>query len=153
MERNVSLERPTGTTSLAVLTGVKLFYQSPKLDIDFFWAKPVFFMNRPYSNPWNTHINEGMNRKPDHWREEQQFYGMYATYKGIPDNAWDFYFLGLNDNGNFVNANNRPGDLSVYTMGSRIAGAAGNFDYEGEGAGQWGKWDGDEVHAWMVGSD
>lgn len=133
--------------------GAKLRYSSAKLDVDAFWVKPVFFMNRPFTNPWNTHINEGMNRKPDHWREEQNFYGLYSTYKGIAGHAIDVYFLGLNDRGIFVNANNRYGDLNVYTIGSRFAGATGRLDYDIECAGQWGKWDGDEVHAWMVGSD
>jgi hypothetical protein len=133
--------------------GVKLMYTSPKFDIDAFWVKPVFFMTEPYSNSWNTHINEGMDRTADRWREEQNFYGVYSTYKGIENHAIDLYFLGLNDRGDFVNANNRIGDLNVYTIGSRFAGTTGNFDYDVEGAGQWGKWDGDEVHAWMVGSD
>ncbi len=133
--------------------GAKLFYSSPTWDLDVFWVKPVYYMNTPYSNPWNTHINEGMNRKIDHWREEQNFYGLYSTYKGIPRHQWDLYFLGLNDRGFFVNANNRMGDLNVYTIGSRVAGTTGGFDYDVEGGGQWGKWDGDEVHAWMVGSD
>ncbi|MBK8267281.1 MAG: alginate export family protein [Planctomycetes bacterium] len=133
--------------------GAKLMYASPKFDIDFFWVKPVFFMNKPFSNPWNTHINEGMNHKIDHWREEQNFYGIYSSYKGINDQVIDLYFLGFNDRGFFTNANGRYGDLNVYTIGSRFAGTAGNFDYDIEGGGQWGKWDGDEVHAWMFGSD
>lgn len=133
--------------------GAKLMYTSPKFDLDFFWVKPVFFMNEPFSNPWNTHINEGMNRKIDHWREEQNFYGVYSTFKGIERHVLDLYFLGLNDRGIFVNANNRFGDLNVYTIGSRFGGTSGNFDYDIEGGGQWGKWDGDEVHAWMFASE
>lgn len=133
--------------------GVKLMYSTPKFDVDAFWVKPVMFSNRPFSNPWNTHINEGMNRKIDHWREEQNFYGVYSTYKGIAKHVIDLYFLGLNDRGIFVNANNRFGDLNVYTLGSRFAGTNGNWDYDIEGAGQWGKWVGDEVHAWMMGAD
>lgn len=133
--------------------GVKLLYKSPVLDIDAFWTKPVFFANEPYSNPWHTHIDENMNRKIDHFREEQNFYGLYSTYKGIVDHVVDLYFLGLNDRGIFVNANNRPGDLDVYTIGARFAGKSGDIDYDVEGAGQWGKWDGDDVKAWMVGSE
>lgn len=133
--------------------GVKLMYNSPKFDVDAFWVKPVYFMNEPYSNPWYTHINENMNRKIDHWREEQNFYGIYATYKGIKQHLWELYFIGLNDRGDFVNANTRFGDLNVYTIGSRFSGGTGNFDYDFEGAGQWGKWAGDEVHAWMFAAD
>lgn len=133
--------------------GVRLLYSTPELDIDFFWVKPVVFATTPFSNPWNTHINESMNRKIDHWREEQQFYGMYATYKKIPNHAIEAYFLGLNDDGFLTNANNRMGDLNLYTIGGRFSGSYCGFDYDIEGAGQWGKWDGDEVHGWMVGSE
>lgn len=133
--------------------GAKVMYTSPMFDVDVFWVKPVFFMNEPFTNPWNTHINEGMNRKPDHWREEQNFYGLYTTFKGIPNHVVDVYFLGLNDRGFFVNANNRFGDLNVYTIGGRFGGKTGGFDYDVEGGGQWGKWAGDEVHAWMFASD
>lgn len=133
--------------------GVKLLYQSDTFDIDFFWTKPVVYMARPFSNPWNTHINESMNRKIDHWREEQHFYGIYSSYKGWKDQVLDLYFFGLNDRGFFTNANNRFGDLNVYTIGGRFAGKRGGFDYDLEGAGQWGKWNGDEVHAWTFGGD
>ncbi|MEK6643508.1 MAG: alginate export family protein [Planctomycetota bacterium] len=133
--------------------GAKLFYTSKLFDIDVFWFKPVVFMTKPFSNPWNTHINEAMNRKIDHFREEQQFYGTYATYKGIKDHVIDVYAFGVNDNGVFANANNRIGDLSIYTLGSRFAGTHGNWDYDVEGAGQFGKWAHDDVKAWMVGSD
>jgi len=133
--------------------GAKLMYKSKTVDIDAFWTKPVFFSTEPFSNTYYTHINENMNRKIDHWREEQNFYGVYSTYKGLPDHVFDLYFLGLNDRGIFVNANNRSGDLDVYTIGSRFAGKHGPFDYDIECAGQWGKWDGDDVKAWMFGSD
>lgn len=133
--------------------GAKLMYATPKLDVDMFWVKPVVFATKPFSNPWNTHINEGMNHKPDHWREEQQFYGTYATYKGIPNHYVDAYFLGLHDRGFLANANNRMGDVNIYTIGGRFGGTSGNFDYDVESAGQWGKWTHDDVKAWMVGSD
>jgi len=133
--------------------GVKLMYSTPRFDVDAFWVKPVFFSNEPFSNPWHTHINENMHRKIDHWREEQNFYGVYTTYKGFDRHTLEMYFFGLNDRGIFVNANNRFGDLNVYTLGSRFSGSTGNFDYDVEGAGQWGKWVGDDVQAWMFAAD
>lgn len=133
--------------------GAKLMYHTPQWDLDIFWTKPVAFTNQPFTNPFNTHINESLNRHLDVWREEQNFYGAYSIFKGIPNHVWDLYFIGLNDSGIFTNANNRFGDLDVYTIGSRFAGASGAFDYDIEGAGQWGQWVGDEVHAWMFGGD
>lgn len=133
--------------------GAKLMYQSAQLDVDAFWTKPIVFRPDPFRGTWDPPIDEGLDRKPDHWREEQQFYGIYSSYKGIPNHVVDVYFLGLNDRGVLVNANGQRGDLSVYTLGSRFGGVSGNFDYDVEGAGQWGVWNGDEWHAWMVGSE
>jgi len=133
--------------------GAKLLYQSPKFDIDFFWTKPVAFAYDPLSNPYDPTIWDGLNVRPDHPRWEQQFYGTYATYRGIPDHVIDAYFIGANDDGMLNNANGQRGDLSLYTIGGRFGGATGNFDYDAEVAGQWGKWAHDDVKAWMVGSD
>jgi hypothetical protein len=116
----------------------KIFYQHEKFDIDFFYARPV-----PIS------VAEGLHRKPDTLREEAHFYGVYTTLKAIPNHTIDLYFLGLNDKGRRVNANGRAGDQSIYTIGGRIGGKTGQLDYDGELAGQWGKFAGDTVHAWM----
>ncbi len=121
--------------------GVKLFYEHEKFQIDAFYMRPV-----PVS------IAEGLNRKPDEYREEQHFYGLYTTCKAIPNHVIDMYFLALRDTGDLRNANMRTGDLSVYTIGSRIAGkCGGGFDYDAELAGQWGRFAGDTIQAWMAG--
>lgn len=133
--------------------GFRAMYNSPTLDVDVFWTKPVIFATTPFDTRLHPSINEGMNRKPDHYREEQQFFGTYATYKGIPKHTIDAYALGLTDNGFLANANNRLGDLTLYTLGGRFAGATGNFDYDVEGNGQWGKWAGDDVKAWWAALD
>ena len=117
---------------------VKLFYQHEKFDVDVFYARPI-----PIS------VMEGFDRKPDQYREEQHFYGLYTTYKAIPDHYIDMYLFALRDTGDLRNANGRVGDLSVYTLGGRVGGKTGPFDYEGEMAGQWGSFAGDRIHAWM----
>jgi len=116
---------------------VKLFYRHEKFDLDFFYARPI-----PVS------VAEGLNRKPDTFREEAHFYGIYGTYKGIPRHVLDLYILGLNDKGDLTNANGRVGDESVYTIGGRLGGHTGAMDYDGELAGQWGKFAGDTIQAW-----
>ncbi len=122
--------------------GVKLFYEHEKFQIDAFYVKPV---------PIN--LSEGLNRKLDHYQEETDFYGLYSTYKGIPNHVFDLYFLALRDTGDLTNPNGRVGDLSLYTIGGRLGGRAGPLDYEGELAGQWGKFAGDTIHAWMAALD
>ncbi|MFQ5424343.1 MAG: alginate export family protein [Phycisphaerae bacterium] len=118
--------------------GVKVFYRSEKFDIDGFYVRPI-----------PIDLTEGLNRKPDEYREEQHFFGVYAKYKGIKNHYFEPYFLGLRDKGDRTNANGRVGDLSVYTLGARVGGKTGPLDYDGELAGQWGKFSHDTIQAWM----
>lgn len=120
--------------------GVKLFYENELFDVDFFYVRPV-----------PVDLTEGLNRKPDEYREEAHFYGLYSTYKGVQDHLFDAYFLALRDTGSAVNANGRSGDQSIFTLGGRFAGKTGAFDYDAELAGQWGTFAGDHVQAWMGG--
>ena len=122
--------------------GVKLMAESEKFDLDFFYMRFI-----------PLDLTEGLNRKPDEYREEQHFYGVYGKYKGIKNHYFEPYFLALRDRGDLVNANQRAGDLSLYTMGGRLGGETGPFDYDGELAGQWGKFAGDTVQAWMAAVD
>jgi hypothetical protein len=133
--------------------GAKLFYKGEKLDVDAFYFKPVVFGPKPFRPALRPKIDEGLDRKADHYREEMHLYGIYSTWKGIRDHVVDLYVIGLNDKGIFTNANGRFGDLSIYTIGGRFGGSSAGFDYDLETAGQWGKWTGDEVHAWMFGGD
>jgi hypothetical protein len=94
-------------------------------------------------------LSEGLNRKLDLYREEEDFYGFYTTFKGVPRHVIDFYFLALRDTGNRVNANDRAGDQSIYTVGGRFGGRSGQFDYDAEAATQFGTFAGDRVQAWM----
>jgi hypothetical protein len=133
--------------------GAKLFYHTPQFDIDAFWTKPVVFMYQPFTSRWTPQIDEGLTRKPDEYREEGQFFGVYSTLKGIPNHALDLYFLGLTDTGDLRNVNGHFGDLTLFTMGSRLGGTIGNFDHDTEFAGQWGTWAGDEIKAWMIANE
>ena len=122
--------------------GVKLFWESEDFDVD------VFYM-RPFSTPTGgVDLADGGNRKPDEYREEQHFYGIYTTYKGIKNHEIDYYVLALRDTGDLRNANGMVGDLSLYAMGGRFGGKTGAWDYDTELTGQWGKAAGQTVHAW-----
>lgn len=121
---------------------VLLNYAADKFDITTFYAKPI---------PVNR--AEGLHRKPDVFREEQDIYGIYAACKAIEDHFFDLYFFGVHDTGDLTNANGRVGDMSLFTLGGRAGGKTGPFDYEGELAGQWGKFAGDTIHAWMAAVD
>lgn len=159
-EQSYGRERTIGKSDWRNATqrydGVKLLYQTPKLDIDVFYLKPIIFTNAPFRAPLSPRINEGLNRKPDKYRAEQHFYGLYSTYKGIKDHAIETYFLGLqDDNGDhsFANVNGQVGDLKVFTWGGRFSGKSNGFDYDVESAAQHGQFAGDDIHAWMAGTD
>lgn len=122
--------------------GVKVFYRDEKFDVDMWYVRPV-----------PIDLSEGLNRKPDEYREEAHFYGLYGKYKGIKDHYFEPYFLALRDTGDLRNANGRVGDLSLYTIGGRLGGKTGPLDYDGELAGQWGKFAGDTIQAWMGAAD
>lgn len=133
--------------------GFKLLYQTKDLDVDFFWLRPIELTVTPYVNVLEPPIDEGLNRKPNHYREQQQFWGTYAVYRGIKNHQIEGYAFGLHDNWKYVNANGNPGDITLYTIGGRASGTFGAFDYDVEGAGQWGSFAGADVHAWMLGTE
>ncbi len=133
--------------------GAQLLYHSPTFDLDVFWTKPIVFAYAPFTSAWEPRINEGLERKPDHWREEQQFFGLYSTYKGVPRQTIDVYLLGLTDKGDLLNTNGRFGDLTLFTLGSRLAGTLGPFDHDSEIALQRGVWAGDTIRAWAAATE
>lgn len=133
--------------------GARLMWRGSEFDVDVFYVKPALLSLDPLEPPQRPKVYEGLDRKPDHYREQQQVYGIYSVYKGIPRHTIDLYFIGLNDSGMLVNANGRPGDQSIYTLGSRLAGTTAGFDYDTELAGQFGRWAGAVVQAWMWAAD
>lgn len=119
--------------------GVKVFWEDETWNLDAWWVKPV----------------EKRHKSVDNVDWDQDFYGLYTTWKGIPNHGIDVYFLALRDTGHRRNANlfaNDSGDLSLYTLGSRFFGktplGAHWWDYDTELSGQWGKMAGDTIHAW-----
>ena len=82
--------------------------------------------------------------------EQKDFYGLYTTWKGTKALAADFYFLLLKDNNRTENSNAKTGRRTVYTIGNRLFGKRGNWDYETEVATQFGTYAGDRIRAWMA---
>lgn len=121
--------------------GVKLIYEGKKWNIDGFYTRPV----------------EIEPKGADDWVPDLSFYGVYATYKGIPNHGIDLYYLGLHNTGTFVNANvpvdENTGDLSLNTHGARFFSKTPVgphvWDYDTELAGQWGRAAGDAIQTWM----
>ncbi|MHC4464424.1 MAG: alginate export family protein [Planctomycetota bacterium] len=102
--------------------GIKVFYDLVGWRLDAFAVRPV--------------IND--RRNLDDEDENRDFYGLYTTWKGNKALAADFYFLLL------------KGRRTLYTLGNRLYGKRGSWDYETEAAAQFGTYAGDRVRAWMA---
>ncbi len=114
--------------------GIKVFADLPNWRLDAFAVRPV--------------LND--RRNLDDEDENIDFYGFYSTWKGSKALAADFYFLLLKDNNITTNSNTNSGRRTVYTIGNRLWGKRGSWDYETEAAAQFGTYAGDRVRAWMA---
>ena len=114
--------------------GIKVFTAMEDWRLDAFAVRPVL----------------GDRRNLDDEDENVDFYGLYSTYKGTKELAADFYWLLLKDNNLAANSNGDSGRRTLYTPGTRLWGARGNWDYETELAAQFGTFAGDRVRAWMA---
>ena len=120
--------------------GVKMFYKSQDWNVDGWWSKPI---------PFGQHIAGGrQDHNFDRSNEDQNFVGLYATYKGSPGRTYDMFFLRLDDNsGTLTNANARPGDADWNLIAGRMAGANCDWSYEFEGGVQFGEFGPDSTTA------
>ncbi|HOQ89530.1 MAG TPA: alginate export family protein [Candidatus Hydrogenedentes bacterium] len=73
----------------------------------------------------------------DFGSDDLDFYGVYASVTAIEDHTFDAYWFYVRDD-NFLTAF----DVDLHTVGIRAAGVFGAFDYEVEGAYQFGDVDG-----------
>lgn len=110
---------------------VKLFYHTGTWDIDLFAARPVTVAR--------TSI--------DDWNDDYNFYGLYNTFRLVPNHGVDLYLLHVDRSDQVTNPNGHTGGRSVSTAGTRFWGQTGPWDYEAEAAGQWGQWASDDVQA------
>ncbi len=113
--------------------GVKLFVKGKTWDVDLWYLKPVIVQRK----------------QRDRYDEDYDFYGLYVTYKGIPRHGIDGFFFAQDKTGSRRNPNGRVGDESRFTLGARFWGKTAGFDYEAMLAGQWGRWSGHTIQAWM----
>lgn len=99
--------------------GMKLMYHEDDWAIDGFY----------------THYVPVIPNELDEADYRQAFYGTYATYSGCTNQTWDLYYIGYD--------NENPGqivsDFSLHTFGGRVNGSEGDWLYELEGAGQFGR--------------
>ena len=123
--------------------GVKMYYQSKKWDVDAWWTRPV---------PFGQHVQNGLqDHNFDHSNEQQDFVGLWSTYKSAPGRVADFYFLRLDDySGLLGNSNGNAGDADFNLLGLRLMGDRQGWLYELEGGYQFGEFGPDDIDAGYV---
>lgn len=121
--------------------GVKTFWHTPEFNIDTFWVRPMI-----------TEPN-----KFDNWDTDRNFVGLWGTYKAIPGQTLDLYYLSLIDNktvspANIQQGNILGGDSVLHTIGGRWAGDYQRYLYELEGMYQFGKRSNFDISAFSIAS-
>lgn len=109
--------------------------QHRELRVDVFAARPVETDRDAFDN----------SAEADYW-----VWGVYGTAR-TPAGQWDVYYLG-SDRPNVVYARGRGGETR-HTVGSRLSGRRGSWDYNVEAAVQGGDFEGTSIFAWMVSSE
>ncbi len=93
-------------TTRRTFQGVKAFWQREKWDLDLFWVKPV---------PADPNLL-------DWWDLDQNFFGLWATYKPKKGTVRDFYVLNLHQNRPVATGPQGTGGFYYTTYGTRWAG-------------------------------
>jgi hypothetical protein len=85
---------------------------------------------------------------PDH---TSSFWGVYAVrpFRILPGGKVDLYYMGL-DQRNVVFIGRSAGREQRETVGARLWGTTGHFDYSHELTFQWGSFQADDIRAWAV---
>lgn len=112
--------------------------ESKDLRVDAFAAQPVAPQNWSFD---------------DRRDQTQDFWGMYATANmpAVPGLKADFYYMGLNrENARFARG---VAFERRQTLGTRLFGNHANFDWNVEGAFQFGSFGNASIRAWALSSD
>ncbi len=111
--------------------GVRVTHTAKGLQLDAFYLQPV----AAEPGAFNDERNRG-----------QRFYGLYGVRRFSAASTLDLYVLGLErDDVRFGTA---TGDERRTSVGGRLAGARGAFDYDVEGMVQRGRFAGRSIRAW-----
>lgn len=113
--------------------GARVTRTTGSLKLDAFYLYPV--------TPSPGAFDDGRNRG-------QRFYGLYASTKLSPRRTLDVYALALERDPVLFGA--VTGDERRVSLGARLTGVAGAFDYDAEGMIQGGRFGGRKIRAWSA---
>ena len=118
--------------------GGRAFYQSPDIRVDAFVVRPVV----PEPGVFDDY--------PDHG---QAFWGLYSIIpvRAVPGLYADLYYLGLDRRDAAFDSG--VANQTVQSLGTRLWGNAGAWDYNTEGVFQFGSFGARDIRAWTVASN
>jgi len=124
--------------------GGRAFYQSPDLRFDAFVTKPVVPV--PGFYPGGAYFGA-------HYDPGTSFWGLYGVMpvRAVPGLNADLYYLGI-DRQN-VTFNTTTGAETRQTVGTRLWGGTGAWDYNTEGIFQFGQFGFRDIRAWSLASN
>jgi hypothetical protein len=135
-ERLISVREATNVRR--AFDAVRVLTELRTWRVDGFFARPV--ENTPHAF--------------DTWAgASTQFWGVYATgpVGRVPGMKVDLYYLGLDRSD--ATFDQGTADELRHTVGVRLFGEAGAFDYNVEGMYQWGRFGSGDIRAWALGSN
>jgi hypothetical protein len=106
------------------------------------WTIDAFAVRRTLDNPGY------FDNPPDH---TSSFWGVYAVrpFRILPGGNADLYYLGVDDK-NVTFDGRGSGREQRETIGTRLWGTTGDWDYNNEFTFQWGRFRSDPIRAWAV---
>lgn len=113
--------------------GARITHTAGPLKLDAFYLQPVVISTGAFD---------------DTRSRTQRFYGLYASTRLSPRQTLDLYALGLERDA--VRFGTVTGDEHRTSLGARLAGTEGKFDYEAEGVAQGGRFAGRRIRAFAV---
>jgi len=124
--------------------GGRAFYESPDLRLDAFVTKPVVPV--PGFYPGGAYLGA-------HFDPGQDFWGLYGVMpvRAVPGLHVDLYYLGLNRRN--VTYESDTANETAQTLGTRLWGGTGAWDYDTEGIFQFGAFGSRDVRAWSLASN
>jgi hypothetical protein len=123
---------PDWANTRRTFEGVKAFRDGDTFDIDLFWVQPVI--------PSPSHF--------DSVERDENFSGIWTTYKIKPGTAVDFYYLNLDQARHVAIGQFKvPGAYNVSTFGLRCSGDWQNFLWDSEDMCQFGTWSNQTIAA------
>jgi len=124
--------------------------EGPNVRQSFDGVKGILHIDQWEVDGFATRLAETNTDRFDNPDPYTKFWGVYATRNlpFLPGGGVDLYYLGSRRN--FAPYDSGVGTETRHTLGSRLHGKAGDFDYDVEGGYQFGTFGSGDISAWFI---